>query len=544
VPGRTIAYAISLDHRAEIDPAAVVSIDRRDAPPVRTGLQLAGRLEQTVLSAADDEVLVLLRLVDVRLGDDGAAADDEAFARGAVVRLDRRGRVQALRLPSGASARSAGTLEYLAGMLQVGLPEGPAEAWHTDERAQEGALRVGYRAEPLSGSTDIRLVKTPEAVVQSSLVANDRVRRAGLAATVSGTMAIDFDPTRGLPLRFDGERRLRVAARVEGTVVVDAVGVVHAELVAVREEAPPRLGAYDAWFTPGHPRAPDAAARRAELEQRAGDATWPELWAALGDAASLTPAARNALLGRLTAFLSLHPDACAAAAHELATLAPDSAAAGMLTAGLVGAGHAEAQAALRTALEAWRGHDANLVAPIASLGGLDAPDDATLDLLRELTASTDDATAGAAELALGAAARRLRADDPARSGGIARPFVEELERGATPARTQQIFSVLGNAGAPELLPIAARALAGPDAKLRGAAAMALRFVAGDEADRLLAHAIAHETDMDALMLTLLAVRFRAPSEVTTRALRARAGTVGDARVEALLAPLLARADAV
>jgi hypothetical protein len=506
--GRALVYDLELEEESSFDPVAVLGGESPDGP-ARSQLGVRGRLIVTTVAQDRDGTIRRWRMEEATI-DDAAVA--RALTDGFEVLTGDDGAVRAVRWPADAPAAARNLFLHLPARLPLARPAGRGRR---DEPDAVGRLTVEYRARRAAGKWHI--TRTPVAVSQLAVRTSGAARRAGLAGRPGGALELVFDPARGVVERVEGALSLTIVSRVEGREVARLTDRVRARLLAVGHEAPPSplLGP---WHPLGEPLPVDLDREREERERRLAGVDTAALvagWAGLGPDG----------IDRLRAHLALHPGAVHDLILELRRLGNGHP---RLELGLsLVAGAPPGQPALRALADDWP--EATDVV-LAALGRAAPPEPATLALLEARLAGAG------ARRGLGRALLTLREHDP----DGARRLGERLAARLADADHRWLVILLGNGGAPELLPHARRVLAGDDAKAREDVLLALRFVHDPEADQLLAGSLREERDPAALLAALTALRYRVPTPPTGAALRARlAGELPD-EARGLAAQLLAR----
>jgi HEAT repeat protein len=135
----------------------------------------------------------------------------------------------------------------------------------------------------------------------------------------------------------------------------------------------------------------------------------------------------------------------------------------------------------------------------------------TLKALAALMQSGNPGLRHAAQFVAGSVARAGRDDFPAAAATIEREVLAEYARAAGVRSADdrlEALAALGNLGSAAILPRVRAALADGDARVRGAAARALRFVPDPEGDRLLIATLRRDRDPTVRAAALFAAGFR------------------------------------
>lgn len=364
--------------------------------------------------------------------------------------------------------------QTLAAELEVALPkEARTEGrWQTVVHDLQGDARVQYRA----AGTD---------AIERSRVAYQRLRAlpGGLdhaTQALDSRHAIKLAAGHIASLR---EHETLHVARDDKQVLAREVSM---ELSLARTShtvvasAPPGL----VRNTPGGLAVDPNVAHRM-LEQRVGDYTEDKLV----DDLMMTGAGLgndNAWMWRSVGLLQLHPEACERLVALFSDEQLDSHARQLVLDLLVGAGHREAQKALREVLETPEAtSDRQYVYMLQRTALLAQPDGETVAFVAK---HLDDArTAGhvdearASLYALGAAAGRLASTDPVAARGYHDRLARELDGARTPDDRAAALHAIGNAAFPDDAPRVLHEAAAEDHAVRAAAASALRNVTTPDA---------------------------------------------------------------
>jgi hypothetical protein len=197
----------------------------------------------------------------------------------------------------------------------------------------------------------------------------------------------------------------------------------------------------------------------------------------------------------LVEALRARPDLVLAVEAMLATADREDPQARVALGALVGAGTAEAQAALGRLLDARRG-DADFVKLLVpSVGFLEHPTPAIEQAVRTLAADDPRPQIRTmAGLSVGIMASHLDATDPARARAIVADIDARLRAATTPADLGAQLTVLGNAGTADAGQVASRYLGDDRAAVRASALEALRRVTSPDAEAALLRALATDPD--------------------------------------------------
>jgi HEAT repeat protein len=286
------------------------------------------------------------------------------------------------------------------------------------------------------------------------------------------------------------------------------------ELDAMREAnaARERLAVSVPLFVVPSEEAGESSIERTEL----GDATLESLLADLAKReASASETNDTPLYLKFKAMVYLHPESSTNLGKILATADVKSATMRILTGALGAVGHAQAQAALVSVIQARREDWPALSLLIPALSESANPTQASEDLLRDLAfGSPNPDIASTAQLSLGSMARKLAHTDPGRAVKIVHLFVKAIESSPSADVTHQMLLALGNAGSTEAVPIISRFISDPSPTFRAAASAALRWVDSDQVDPILIRVLTSDRDATVRLEAARALGFRKMSAPT------------------------------
>ncbi len=257
----------------------------------------------------------------------------------------------------------------------------------------------------------------------------------------------------------------------------------------------------------------DTTIHRNEL----GDATLESLLAELAriEASADENAVQTPVYLKLKALIYLQPETCPRLAKELSAAKSESRIMQILTGALASIGNAQAQSALALAIRSRPNDEPALAMLVAALAMVDTPTEASEQVLRELAATSPLLNVRAsAELGLGTMAHQLADTQPQRTARIVRAVAAQLDKATSVDARRQYLLVLGNAGANESLDTIARYLGDSAPEVRAAAAAALRWIDGAEADRLLCNTLSADADATVRIEAATALGFRVATPAT------------------------------
>jgi HEAT repeat protein len=563
--GHARTYELRSDRRITF--TAQPSADRASPSPVSQAedrdqfrLAIAANLQLAVVQADALSVLIEALLIDPRV--EVGALDRAATGRllgllqqPLYLQLSPTGQLRGMRLPSGHSPFSRGLLKALFGNLQY---------VSSDRAGAGGKSAPGATASQTWTSREFDATGEYEARYELS---TDRrtCRKTRLRYTqVSTAQGL-------LPVASLGQLRGGLQVQLELDPNADAA----AEVIGLRGEEDLQIdpgpgmpqvasaGSFSLRFLQSQPL-PDASARasralgsdyeivamgQAELDpdsERRSDqglvrgASFAELLSRLaGLSATADGAERAELLSRVAALVRLEP---ATAAQAQAAIV--AGASGATTRTLLGALGAAASEPAQSALVGLAGNAALSVDvrsnAVAMLGLGEHPSDATVAALGKLSGDGNADVRGTAALALGnAALAQRRAGQVGESEQAADELLAKLAAATTVDEQILYLQALGNAGDARALPAIQSALASPDEELRSAAVTALRFIAAEPVDALIASTLLRDPSVRVRRSAVFAAGFRTLIAILP-ALRGAA--LGDAEqtVRAEIVPVLGR----
>lgn len=563
--GERRSYALQSERRvaftAQADPASAHA--RPAAPTVdrdQFRIAIAATLQLAVVQADDWAVLVEAVLSEprVELGALSGAEQErliELFAAPFYLQLAPSGKLRGLRLPAGHSAFSRGVLKALLANLQyvrpepspTGKPSAPPQVWTSQELDATGEYEARYeRSADHRQCRKERLRYTQVSTAQGLLPVSrlGQIRgglqvqfdldpaAAGLSQLVGlrGQESLHIDPGPGMPqVASDGSFSLRY---LRSQPLTDA-----------KTRAARALGADFELVAMAQAELDPESDRRSD-QQLVRGASFAELLAQLDGLSSAGAGAERAeLLSRLSALLRLQPQAAAQARQAIVSGAAAATTRTLLGA-LGAAGSPVAQSTLvglaeSTSLSADVRSNA-----VAMLGLTEQPSDATVSALGKLTADRDGDVRGTAALALGNAAQaQRRAGQVGESEQAVDELLAKLAAATTPDEQILYLQALGNAGDARALPAIQTALTGGDDELRSAAVTALRFIAAEPVDALIAATLLRDPSLRVRRSAVFAASFR-PLLALLPALRQAALGDAEAAVRSEIVPLLGRSLAV
>lgn len=434
------------------------------------GVVVEGVWAVGVIGAAPDHTVYRGELRDAQatVTGNGKRVDDHALAGALAVpytfTVAADGRLTQLAFPRDVDARARGTLVTLATSFQISPAAGLT--WEATEAGALGEYRVSYRR------YGAQLTKT-----KLRYTGDDAAARVLESATT-----IALRPDRW-PARITGAEKLQVGPAELAMEVSERITLEHAGTAPITVTTPPALEpiAIAALRTrPGDD--PDAD------RELVDGATLPDLLAELALVTNDGHASGYLFL-RLAALFRLDAEAARGAARDV--IAGRSKQPNAVVGALGEAGTREAQTALAEVLA--RAPDEARMHAAAALGITRAPTAETLAALATAATGTGE-IASTATLAVGNAARQLRATDPARAEAQLDTLLARLGAARDDSERALCLRALGNLGDPRMLDPVALALTSDSAMVRTAAAESLRHIPGARADELVIAALADPFD--------------------------------------------------
>src|SRR6266540_426095 len=521
VPGERVTYRLDYSNHADSDfsvlfdssnPASAMQGPNATAYVFDSTVR--GELLATVLRTDTKDTLVVysLRNAVVSLSVNGHNDSRQAeqvgteLSQDVFATLNQQGRVRSVCFAPKVSNLSQSFLRTLLALTQFVSPRTKRELargrWEAQEDDPNGTYLARYQ---LAQATDQTPGRRPTISPTDYLKTKLRYLEPTEKNKDSTQLAQSIVPGGMLLARFAaGDEHLRslkgsesklilmagkTVARSNSTLslnYVDAETIEPSELSTLLEASAERgrvARAMPLSFSESE-EATEAAVQRTEL----GDATLESLLSDLSrfEEASASASSRTSLYLKLKALAYLHPEACARMGTVLTSARAKSTTMLIISGALGASGHAEAQAALASAIE---DH------------AQDWPALATLIP------------------ALGATARNLRDSSPERSARIVGRIIKKLKSAASENEKVQLLSALGNTGAARALPVINRFARESSPRLRAAALSALRLVNDHQADVLLAWALTSDPDAAVRLDAAFTLGFREMNAATYKAQR-------------------------
>lgn len=516
-------------------PAPTDRVDPAGPAQDRYQIRIDGTWQVAVLRLDAFSVLLEVRLGDPRVvlgsGADaaaGATADEQEQAQRLqgllstpfFIQQSLTGQLRAVRLPRGRghTPLSRGIVKALVASLQYvrssdgGTAGAAALTWTTQELDATGEYEARYALRPDRRACEKGRVRYTQVAAAQGLLpvaSLGQVRGAlhvqfdldpeadegGRVRGLSGSDSLDVDPGPGMP---------RVSSRstyslrwLQTTQIADAAA--RAQRAMGEDLEVLAMGQADI----------DPDSERRSDQQTVNGAGYGDLLTQLNALARVDDGARRAeLLSRFAALVRLDPTA-AQKARQTILLGAEPPTTRTLLGALGAAGSGAAQSTLVALAEADALSSDVRSNAVAMLGLGDHPTDATAVALSKLARDRDPDVRGTAALALGNASLAQRKEGHV---GEAEQAVDELLAKLQAATTQEeqllYIQALGNAGDARALPALQTALSAGDVELRSAAVTALRFIADDRVDALIAATVLRDPAERVRRSAVFAASFR------------------------------------
>lgn len=512
-------------------------------------LAIVATLQLAVVQADAISLLVEAVLLDPRVeigAMDRAATQRVAglLAQPFYLQMAPSGQLRGLRLRSGHTAFTRGLLKALIANLQYVRTDAKEGAtWTSREfdatgeyeaRYERSADRRHCRKERLrytqvstaQGLLPVSSLGKLQGKLQVQLELDPGADPAAELIGLRGEESLQVDPGPGMPqVSSEGRFSLRY---VQSRAIADS------DARAARALS----GEYEVVAMAQTELDPESE-RRGD-EQLARGASFSELLARI-DALGATGdgAERAELLSRVAAVLRLQPTAATQAQQAIAAGAAEATTRTLLGA-LGAAGSVPTQSALVAMAESAALSPDVRSNAVAMLGLGDHPSDATVASLSKLAGDRDVDVRNTAALALGnAALAQRRAGQVGESEQATDELLAKLAAATTTDEQILYLQALGNAGDARALPAIQTALTAPDEELRSAAVTALRFIAAEPVDALIANALLRDPSARVRRSAVFAASFRTLLGMLP-ALRQVALNDVDATVRGEIVPVLGR----
>lgn len=406
-----------------------------------------------------------------------------------LVDVDAEGAVVAFRFPGSSAATTKLLLRSLVLELVPNLRRsGPL--WSANEETPNGSSTTFYA----TTGDPLRFDRVRRGYPRIGALGDRAVDATRVSIVSRGVVALAAD---GALSRIDDEEKVRVAPAGPAAAETAALELdAHFELVSRDAAAPIVEGSpLERWSADKVPAVAESDADR--LGRMAGDLKMEDIEAAVGRAELGAP--RTGFVAEATAYLRLHPEACAALVKGIEGEGHGDRAHALVADLLASAGTTEAQKALRSlatssAVRESPRLERQILQRFVFVGAPDAASIAFLEARRRAARSAHDEDAElACATTLGAAARKLglqgRRDEADR---LSSDLVRDLDAAKSPERQRALLSALGNAGGSAHAKTVVGYGKSKDAKTRASAAHALRSMDSPDAREALRTLVADE----------------------------------------------------
>lgn len=526
-----VALRYGLEHHSR-QRVAVPELSGGGRAPMMTGdARLEGQLVLRGLAPADGAqrfalCFETLTAADIRVQGQSLLDGVSLVGSEAVVSMANDGEVLAVQLPAGAPQALHVAVHLVLSEAQVRLGDGAA--WQARETTAHGEAEARYRR------------------VEDRF---ERVRGdyALQALRVAAEQTVDsrahFAIEQGHLVRLTADES--ITARAGGATLLETESHTALELLAVETAADrpaPRLATATHLGAPAVVGDPQAQA----LRDRIGDLDAAQARAMIEQAIGGRLPEHNRTLWRLTALLRTDAALCDWLGDFAGAPGRTRVARALALDLLTSAGTADAQTALRRALDSEATRATEGYAVLYQRAGLLArPDGETLDWLANRHRAPGPEGQTAATLALGAAAgAAARGEDQSETGrALAAGLLNEALDAEDPTTRAVRLRALGNAARPEHAAAIAGFAADVDPVVRHATAAALRRIEGPEARATLVDlAVDGDARVQGRALTSLGDRHLSAAELRRLAGAVADGTLAESSLDRVVDRLLVQTD--
>jgi HEAT repeat protein len=477
------------------------------------GASWSATLQATVLEVSAQKVSIGYTLHDVRFTattPDGSVRSVPQIERDLALPFaasyDSRGHLSAVHLAPTITPDSQPLLRGLLAQMQFSVPSGDVQSWTAQESDSAGEYLASYAR--LKGPGNYRKQKLKYLPVSRGKGSTAQGANEQKVLRSQAIFAMGSDG-RLARLRFQELAGVNIqGSESEGDTQFRAQVELSVELL---EQSQVPLAALDNPL-PGLLTSDVILAAKAGAEASAqGDrdlVAGGTLSSLLDELAQLPKTAhkdRATIQARLSALLRLEP---ARIGETLGRIRGKDPEAQMLIAALAGANTTETQAALVDLALDGSLEKESRAQVLANITALDQPNKDTLTRLRPLMADADPEVRAQAALAVGAATRALGSTDPQAAQTATSDLVKLVNQSGSEEEKLWAIRSLGNAGSEGALPTLTGVLGGDSVAMREAAAQALRFVPGTEADQVLARVMTTDSSEQVRSAAVFAARFR------------------------------------
>jgi HEAT repeat protein len=491
-----------------------------------------GELVTDILEKDDRKVLLACSLpkskVVLLVGDipliDGTATIETDLVLPVFVEVDLQGRIQSVRFSPQVRDLSRNCLRSLLAAMQVALPadNDATDVWEAWEQSPQGRCRAVYQVDPDAPVGINGLIKTREEYEQPTAKKTDVTLQPAVSYHPAGALRIAFDRELGLVHSINGSESL--VMKIQDRVLSTSQNSI--AFVFVKRETIPTselnqlvaLAKERAKVEVAEPLSAKSSNRGDGLlsqKQQLGDATFESLQADL--AREETNAQQNndqtPLYLKIKALIAVQPETSSRWAALVNKATPESLTMRMVPAALAAVGNEQSQAALVAIVKARDNDEVVLQRLLAILAQVKTPSPLAENTMRDLAVrSQQPSIALLAQLSLGNMARNLHDKSPARAEKIVAWAISEMEASPSESKTVHWLLVLGNTGAAEALPVIRTRLGDSASGVRAAAASALRFIEGDQAEAMLLQTLKADPDAAVRCAAIAAFRYRPMSK--------------------------------
>jgi len=540
ISGERIVYHLNYKSRSSYDFRAVFGGESSKQAGTPLGFAnsfetyVRGSLSMTVLERNENGALINFSIKDpaVTLVAEGQETPEQAetikkaLGKNIFAQVSGQGRIVSIELDPLMNTLSQSYARAVLALTQFIFPEGPmprSGQWESREEDPSGRYIAGYALDKDAGNkadgASLRtFVKTKRRYLQAREKPGVGAIEVSTIIVPRGVFTARFNFSEGFLFSLHGAE--------SQDILVNKIKVGHArnaiDLSFVRREAQDETALSSlknellarqkiAMPTPLYVK-PSMEETRAAIEKnQLGDSTLKSLLAELKAAEAVQDSRYSStpLFLKYKALIYLHPESCESLGKVLSSAASGSKTMHILAMALSAVAHAEAQAALVSAIRAHSQDKPALYELLPSLGTVEQSTPSAEDALRALAFNSQEPEiASAARLSLGAQARRLAEKSPERAQKIVESFIEKIESLSSPELIRQLLLALGNAGSARALPTIAKFAGSSSPDLRAVAVRALRFVDSSKADELLLRAIVSDRESSVRLEAAYALGFR------------------------------------
>jgi HEAT repeat protein len=445
------------------------------------------------------------------------------LARDTFCEIDEEGRIRSLLFDPTGSGATANFARTLLGLMQFARPEGAgAGHWEIEEDDSSGNYRAQYNAivaesSSLAGQEQNGVRTFRKTKLEYVASASDETRempeaRKAILPEGASDLTVDLDKGRIETISGSEAQTILIAGKIVGGAqnrfqlkLSNEDKASPGEIASAVDDLAARSSAVQAIALSAAPS--EHAQLTAIYRSQLGDDSLETVkWALDAFEHGSSKFSYPQLYAKVKALIFLQPAACA----ELGTVLRSSHSSGpvaqLIAGALAAVGNTEAQAVLINTIRMLR-EDPATVQLLIELCAVKRPTQTAQDAVEEIAwHSPGSSVARAAQLTLGSMAHNLKQLSPRRAADIvehARVRLSGVSGGET-----QLIALLGNSGVAEALPVLAAFFDHPSGDLRSRAALALRFIDGEQADEMLARALTTDPDESVRTQAANALEFR------------------------------------